>query len=86
MATFKVLASGNAMVTDYEAMKSNARRYIGRVFDPTLGPAGGWPALKEPQVIPDRPEYRQALREGDLIAADQQTATICKVGFHSPKP
>lgn len=83
--TFKVLAAGTAMVTDYEALRSNARRYIGRQFDGSLGPAGGWVPSKEPVVIPDRPEYRQAIREGDLIAADQSTASICGVGFSAKK-
>lgn len=82
MATFKVYAAGTAMVSDYEALASNVRRYVGRVYDPAIGVAGGWVPKKEAQVVPDRAEYRQAIKEGDLLAADQATASACNVALH----
>ncbi len=81
MATFKVYAAGTAMVSDYEALATNVRRYIGRTYDPSLGVAGGWVPKQEPQTISDRAEYRQAIKEGDLLPADRATALACGVPF-----
>jgi len=84
MATvlLKVKSSVNGLVTNYEAMGGNARRYVGRSFDPTSGPNGGWVLKTEPEEIPYRAEYMQAIRDGDLIPADKATADYCGVKFN----
>jgi hypothetical protein len=81
MGTLKVYAANTALVTDYEALKSNVRRFIGRTYDATLGQAGGWVPKAEPSEIPDRAEYRQAIKEGDLTPADRETAAACGLPF-----
>lgn len=83
MQTLKVFTSGRAMVTDHKALSSGVRRYIGRQYDPTLGKAGGWVPNEEPQEIENSADYRQAVREGDLLPADQETASLCGVSFQS---
>lgn len=89
----KVKSSPQSMVTDFEALAARVRRYVGRTYDPTLGPVdpetnkhvGGWPLKNEPDEIPYRPEYVQAVKEGDLIAADKATADFCGVPFQVDK-
>lgn len=76
----RVRAHGTAMVVDFGALEAGGRRYIGRVFDATLGPAGGWPAVGD-VLIPYRTEYIRALRQGDLEAADADTAAIAGVAL-----
>ena len=93
MQILKVKSSEKAMVTNYEAMAAKVRRYVGRVYDSTLGPVdpetnkrvGGWPLSNEMEEIPYRAEYVQAVKEGDLIAADKVTADICGVPFQTDK-
>lgn len=76
----RVKARGTAMVCDYAALDAGGRRFIGRTYDPTLGPAGGWPAAGVVEV-PYRAEYAKAVRDGDLEAADEATALLCGVPF-----
>lgn len=82
---FRVLAKGSALVADRVAQDAGARRFVGRFFDPTVGLAGGWPALEEPTVVPafglHGHEYRRALMDGDLWPADQATADAVGVKF-----
>lgn len=77
----RVRAAGMALVVNYEALDAGARRFVGRTFDSSLGPAGGWPADDEPHEVPNREEYRKALRDGSLEAADQATADLAGVKF-----
>jgi hypothetical protein len=81
MKKLRVRARGTAMVPNMEALDAGARRFIGRVFDPTLGPAGGWPASPDITEVPRRAEYLFAVRDGDLWAADEETAQFCGVKF-----
>ncbi len=93
MQTLKVKSSPLAMVTDYEAFAAGVRRYIGRSYDPSLGPVdpetkkhvGGWPLKDGVDEIPYRPEYARAIKEGDLLAADKATADLCGVPFQADK-
>lgn len=43
MKFLKVIAVGDALVQDYLAMRdAHIRRYIGRKYDASVGPNGGW--------------------------------------------
>lgn len=98
--TLRVLCRGSAMVPDYEAMGAGARRFVGRQHDPSLGDEhvdpdtkqkarqGGFRALVGEIVeVPDRAEYRLALRghlnggPPDLWPADAETAQAAGVKF-----
>jgi hypothetical protein len=95
--TLRVLASGSAMVTDFEAQENPygfTKRFIGRTHDAQAGeeildPAtkqkvrqGGFRAtIGEVVELPNRFEYRQALKHGDLWAADEATAAAAGVAF-----
>lgn len=80
-ATLIVRSRGTALVVNYEALEAGARRFIGRKHDPKLGSNGGWPPDSEPHTVPDRAEYRLAMREGDLWPGDQATADLVGVEF-----
>ena len=91
----RVLARGLAMVPHLESFDAGTKRFVGRKHDRTLGAAfrdengqehrqGGWPPghhPAQPHELDDRAEYRQAVREGDLWAADEDTARACGVKF-----
>ena len=77
----KVFSSDSAMVADLQALSAGARRFIGRKHDPNAGLAGGWAVLDVPQEVPAIAEYILAVRHGDLLPADEETAKICGVKF-----
>lgn len=79
--TLRVRARGLALICNHEALEAGARRFVGRSFDPKLGKHGGWPADAEPHTVPNRAEYRANVQEGDLVAADEETAKACGVKF-----
>lgn len=61
---------------NFEAFDAGVRRFIGWQFNPTIGdvdekgmPQGGFVIL-EPELVPVRAEYIQALKDGDLYPAD----------------
>lgn len=76
-----VLAKGTALVSHLEALDAGVRRFVGRKHDPSVGPAGGFVPHAEAEEVADRAEYRQAVKEGDLWAADEETAAKCGVKF-----
>lgn len=59
-------------------IESPACRYVGQVC--TDSAADAWEARGEADV-PNRREYRDAVRDGDLIAANEATAAACGVKF-----
>lgn len=91
----RVLARGAAMVFDLERHDAGVRRFVGRKHDTSMGYAyrdefgnekksGGWPASHgpaHPDEVPYRAEYVQALKDGDLWPADEETARAAGVKF-----
>jgi hypothetical protein len=69
------------MVTDYEALAAGVRRFVGRDFDPNVGNAGGWVEKSEPSEVPERAEYILALKAGDLLPANEETAKLAGSAF-----
>ncbi len=81
--TLTVYSSPSACVPEIQNVAGRPRHYIGRVFDPNQGPSGAFVLSSEPETIPFHPEYAKHLREGDLIAADSETALIAgHLWFH----
>ncbi len=92
MKTLKFLSRGMAMCFDLEAQAAKTMRFIGRRHDATIGHegrdengnkfmSGGWPSTGLPQEVPARGEYLTACKDGDLWAADEETAKYCGVKF-----
>lgn len=85
----KVRAVEGRLQPDFEAFESGIRRFVGCRFDQSIGakdakgiPQGGFVSLERDVKVPYRAEYVQAVKEGDLEAADIETARLCKVSFH----
>lgn len=88
----RLRAKGDLLCADYDAFESGTKRFIGRKHDPSIGHefrdedgtikrTGGWPSTGEHQEVHFRAEYLQAVREGDVWPADEETARICGVTF-----
>lgn len=81
----RVYSNPNSMVVDLVSLAPNMnRRFIGRTFDPSIGEAGAFVLTTEPQEIEDKPYYRKALRDGDLLPADDQTAKLFHLAVYTP--
>ena len=61
------------------------RRFIGWQYNPDLGEAGGWERKLEPETVTYYYDYVKAVKEGDLVPADEQTAKICGVPWVQKK-
>lgn len=83
MKKLRLLANGSIMLPNYKAHEAGARRYIGRQYDPSVGPAGGWPSTGKPEEVDCLAEYIIAVRQGDVLPADSESAALCGVPFDS---
>lgn len=76
----RVRARGQALVHQLEAMNASPRNFIGREWFEQDGKAA-LRSTNETVEIPNRAEYRTAVKEGSLWAADAETAKECGVTF-----
>ena len=80
-STLRVRARGAALVHRLEAMSASPRQFIGRQWVQTTDGRWGLASTETDVEVPNRAEYRAAVREGSLWAADQETAQECGVEF-----
>ena len=87
--TLTVFASQekDALVPNIQALSANPpqRRFVGWKYNPEAGEAGGWERKSEPETIPYHNDYVKAIKEGDLLPADKQTAYLCGIPWESRK-
>lgn len=80
-----VKARGTAMQPDFDAMRQGHKRFVGRVLDRNYEVDGEkrWAYVPTGEVheVPSLHEYVQAVKQGDLWAADEATAAYCGVVF-----
>jgi hypothetical protein len=78
-----VRAKGSALVCDYERLEAGIKKFIGRKIVNLSETAEEWAFIPtdESECIPDRAEYRRAVRDGELWAASPDTAKKCGVKF-----
>lgn len=69
----KAATDRNALVQNFEALEARSRRFIGWRLNPSLGVAGGFERTGAEEV-PATVEYIQALKCGDLLPANKETA------------
>lgn len=88
--TLKVKAVQNRLQPNFAAFEAGVRRFVGCRFDQTLGEKdskgvaqGGFLMLEEGEEVPMIAEYVQAVKQGDLLPADQETARLCGVKFQA---
>lgn len=80
----RVRAVDGACVSDFERLEAPinpANRFIGRVFKETSPGHYGFVPTDEVEEVPARAEYIKALRDGDLLPADEETARAAGLKF-----
>jgi hypothetical protein len=92
----KVVARAGRIISDRHALEAGARRFVGRGHFPSLTLSAEEKVrlpsfVDKPGVIPPRKlpfvevrhhhDYVHALRHGDLVAVDEETAQACGVKF-----
>lgn len=72
-------ARGTAMVQNHEQLEAGVNAFVGRRFGPVAGKPGryGFAPNGETEEVPYRAEYVKACADGDLWAADDETAKHC---------
>ena len=78
--TLRVRARGTALVQRLDAVGSQVRQYVGRAYV-SLPEGGGFAPTADDVELPNIAEYRQAVKEQGLWAADEETAKACGVPF-----
>jgi hypothetical protein len=73
MKTLKVLAVDGHMVPDLEAAMGGFRRFVGRE---RVHP---WSPKLDPVSVPASKDMVAAVKAGELMAADEDTAKLCGV-------
>lgn len=81
MKKLKLLPVGNLLINDHAALKDGIDRKIGRRWDPQ---AKWYVPTGSPQEVEAQHEYVLAVKQGDLMPADAETAKYCGVPFTPP--
>jgi hypothetical protein len=82
----RVYARGSALVPDFDAAEREPaiRRMIGRKYEQVKPQQWGWVPSGEPQALSKRAEVARALADGDLWAADEETAAWASALMRRP--
>jgi hypothetical protein len=80
----KVRAVAHAMVPNYAALDAGSKRFIGRKAVVSADGVLNF-ELDGVHEIAEMAEYKRSVRDGDLEAADAETAALCGVKFNAPK-
>lgn len=70
----RVRARGTALCPDFAAMERGVRRMIGRSFKEVSPGQWGWVPTDADELVEKCREIAFAIAEGDLFAADEETA------------
>jgi hypothetical protein len=81
--TLRLRASGDALLSHYESMANGVRRFVGREYKEIEPGVWGFAPKREPEEVPNRAEYREAVQAGDAEPADEATAKACRVPWQS---
>ena len=85
--TLRVRAKGDLLVQDHQRLALGVNAFVGRVYRELDDQPGVWgfASTGEAAVVPASAEYMKALRDGDLEAADDETAKAAGVQFAEPR-
>lgn len=70
----RVRARGKALCPDFAAMERGVRRMLGREYKEVSPGQWGWVPFERDEVVEKCREVAVALADGDLWAADEETA------------
>lgn len=79
--TLRFQARGEALVQNYERLDAGINSFVGRRYLEVEPGVLGFKPTGEADEVPNRAEYRKACADGDLWAADAETARACGVSF-----
>lgn len=74
----KVRPVEDRLVPNYEHQANGTKAYVGHKAK-REGALMRWTLIENVFELPDRAEYRHAVKKGDLKAATLETATLCGV-------
>lgn len=80
----RVRAHGDASVPNYERLDQGVNCFIGRVFTELEPGRWGFVPTTDIVEVPSRAEYLKAIRDGDLVPADGETARAAGMKYEGP--
>lgn len=83
MKMLRVRAVGDILCPRFDI--ENDRRFVGRTKGPATPEGTPWIPTADPVEVPNLPEFRLALRHGDIEAADEATALEAGMVWTAPK-
>lgn len=85
--TLRLKAAGTALVPIHEKIAQGIRQFVGREHKEVEPGVFGFAPCDRIDEVPNRAEYREAVKVGDALAADDETAIACglKVALLTPK-
>lgn len=84
----RVRAQGDALVPNYERQEASinaARCFIARAYKEVEPGKYAFVPTNEVAEVPARAEYIKALKDGDLLPADAETASAAGLKFEAEK-
>lgn len=83
--TLRVRVRGDALVQDYERQAAGVNAFVGRKFAELEPGRWGFVPTGDDAEVPFRAEYVKALKDGDLLPADEASAKAAGLTF-TPRP
>lgn len=80
-STLRFRARGTALCQHFEKLEARIKAFVGRKYKEVEPGVFGFAPTGEVETVPYRAEYVKACRDGDLWAADADTAKTCGVDF-----
>ncbi len=74
-------ARGDALVQNFDRMEAGIKSFIGRKYQEVEPGVWGFVPTGDSEEVFYRAEFVKACKEGDLFAADKETAKACGVSF-----
>ena len=81
MKKLRFHASGDALVQNFDKLEAGIKSFLGRKYMEVEPGLWGFVPTGGAEEVPYRAEYVKACKDGDLIAADAETAKACGVAF-----
>ena len=81
MKKLRFRARGSALCQHFERLDAGIKSFVGRRVQEVEPGQFGFVPTGETEEVPYRAEYVRACKDGDLWAADQETADACGVPF-----
>lgn len=75
-----VYPAAGKLIVNHEMLARGIFNMVGRVFDKALR---GYKMAGQPVAVKNDNYYLRKIKDGDLLAANQETAQYCQVALHT---